>query len=208
MIKMNKNLKSIGKEIGKIFLFFVLFYAVVLYLWLQFQTNYNIIIADTMMSFFNWAFDFKTTDLKADGFSFKYFLANTKIIYNKLGQAITFEWTLKFNLALITCNMPMTLSAVMALVVAKSRKKWDYLLILHVVLILIAFHFVTIFIIAMALIAKIVATNTLVNLYFADTTILSFDHTNFVMFLSVYGVRFEPFLMMAYVWILMKKVKT
>ncbi len=207
-MKMNKNLNSIGKEIGKIFLFFVLFYAVVLYLWLQFQTNYNIIIADTMIYFFNWAFDFKTTDVETDGSIFKYFLANTKNIYNELGQAITFEWTLKFNVALITCNMPMTLSAVMALVFAKKQRKLDYLLILHVVLILIAFHLVTIFFSAINLIAKMFAVHTLVQNYFAETSLLSYDYSDLVIFLNDYGVRFEPFLMMVYVWILMKKVKT
>ena len=198
---MNKNSKSITKEILKIFLFFILFYGVILYMWLEVRSHYNLLLSDSMIGLFTWYFDFNILGSEVDGMVFQYFIEDTKTFYTQEGKALIMNMGMKLNPMTISYNIPMTLSAVMAIIVVKGQKKMDYLLLVYVLILLIILHFITIYFLLLTGITTLVLHNSMFMELFQKEHLVWYDEYKYIFqFLKDYAIRFEPFLMMFYVW--------
>ena len=197
---MNKNSESITKEIVKIFLLFILFYWIILYVWLEVQSYYNILLSDSMIGLFTWYFDFNILSSEVDGMVFQYFIEDTKIFYMEEGKSLIMNMGIKLNPMDISYNIPMTLSAVMAIIVVKGQKKIDYLLLIYVSILLILLHFITIYFLLLTGTTKLVLQNSMFMEFFQKEHLVCYDEYQYIFkFLREYAIRFEPFLMMFYV---------
>ena len=199
---MNHNMKSTLKDIGKFFLVFAFSYALLLPFWLKAEGVYNSILVESVINIFNWYFDFKFDSLNHTVSKFDYLLS-TEALY----ENINFQWNLKFRVDLITYNIPMTLSAVIALLALKVKEKKEYFLLLHVIFLLVLLHTVTVYALALGGLVGVANMSELMRTYLQEHTMLLSQYNSVITFLVQYGIRFEPFLMMIYIWIMLEKKK-
>jgi hypothetical protein len=187
---------NIGREIAKIFLLFVLFYALILFVWLHIKTDYNLLVMESVLKLFNGYFGFITTDLQIDDTLYISTLSNSEML-----EKLSVEMHLKINISAISANIPMSLAATLALIVAKGSTKRDYLYILHVFGLLFMLHFTTVYVQSLNVLSKGFISNEVLAFYLQAHTLLTYDFNYLAKFLANYVYRFEPFLMMLYVWL-------
>lgn len=186
---------SVNKEIIKIFVLFVLFYALLLFVWLNIKTDYNLLVMETVLKLFNGYFGFQTLDIQT-GKTFISTLTN-----NEMLSTLNLKMDLKIQVDPISANIPMSLAATLALIVTKSQHKWDYLYVVHVLLLLFMLHFTTVYVQALNVLGRGFISNEGLAFYLQEHTLLTYDFNYLAKFLTAYLYRFEPFLMMLYVWL-------
>ena len=139
---MKANLKSSLSEVAEFFIHFIMFYASFLYIWLTYEVHYNYFMLQNAMSIFMWQFDFELVKINTiDKHSLNFFFSND--YFEKMRVTLA---PFKLSTSVITYNIPMTLSATVALIIVKSRKKLDYLLIVYVFIMLMLLHLLTLYI--------------------------------------------------------------
>lgn len=152
------------------------------------------------MNFFTWYFDFHVDSLDSNGKRFTYLLSDARTLYNQFNEPFHFQYSLSFALDIITYNIPMTLSAVLALIITQAKSKLDYLLLIHVIVLLILLHCITIYFVVLGATIDLAYSKKLLQAYLQEHTLLIHDRGYIKLFLVQYGIRFEPFLMMVYTW--------
>lgn len=199
---MTHNIKDSAYSVGKIFFYFVGFYALILTLWLQVGHFYDSALVHSVMALIDAIFPFNVTLLKSDAPAFDYMLAGKTLI-----DTLPFEFQggLQVNVGNVTVNMPMTLSVVLALLVSRSRKKSDYWILLQVIFLLIALHFITTMVMPLNTLNSASQMDPRMHFYLQDQEYLLYNFDTLLNFLIAYAIRFEPFLMMVFTWFSLQK---
>jgi len=201
-----KQLNKALKEVGEFFIHFIIFYASFLYIWLTYEHLYNHFVLQSGMKLYAWHIDLDIISTKViDKFRIEFMLTNE--YFKSLGAPPTPFIPYASS---ITFNIPMTLAGVVALLIMQGKSLKDYLLILHVLLLLFMVHFLFIYIYAIGNIVKASQVQPILEQYLA-TYPMVFDDASYyesiTIFIRLYMVRFEPFVMMIYVWIFLKNDK-
>lgn len=153
------------------------------------------------MSIFMWQFDFELVKINIiDKHSLNFFFSND--YFEKMRVTLA---PFKLTTSVITYNIPMTLSATVALIIVKSRKKLDYLLIVYVFIILMLLHLLTLYISSVGSFVKASFTQPILADYISGYSIVLDDYKYLGRFLIHYAIRFEPFMMMVFVWYFLQK---
>jgi len=185
------------KQVGKIALTFVLVYPFILFAWLEVQVFYNTFIVQSIMSLVDLYFPFTVTLVEHTEKHFDFLIVDTLTMQ---GQELSYKAKMELDTSNITFNVPMTLSAVLALIIQLRRSVADFWILLQVVVILMGLHFITIGFLPLYDLYQAMQVNDMMKEYLKDYATPLHDYTYIQNFLIAYGVRFEPFLMMVFTW--------
>ena len=201
-----RQLNKALKEVGEFFIHFVLYYASFLYIWLTYEHLYNHFVLESAMGLYAWHIDMDIVATQViDKFKIEFMLSNE--YFRSLGAPPS-PFTPYANS--ITFNIPMTLAGVVALIIMRGKSYKDYLLIVHVLLLLFMVHFIYIYTYAIGNIVKASEVQPILQQYLAQFSLIFKDASYYEMisiFIRLYVVRFEPFIMMVYVWGFLKSSK-
>ena len=198
---MKPKLKSSLSEVAEFFIHFIMFYASFLYIWLNYEGYYNYFMLQNAMSIFMWQFDFELVKITTiDTHSLNFFFTNDYFEKMRVNLA-----PFKLSTTVITYNIPMTLSATVALIIVKSRRKLDYLLIVYVFIMLMLLHLFTLYISSVGSFVKASFTQSILSDYISRYSMVLDDYKYIGRFLIHYAIRFEPFMMMVFVWYFLQR---
>ncbi len=201
---MTLNQKPLAKEIGKTLIYFAVLYGIILYTWLHIEIYYNSILTQSVMNLFAWNFDFRVLRFDTNGSHFGFDLISNQSFHNEFKELFHYTWGLQHELTHVTYNIPMSLSATLAIIMSQSKNKKDYIIIVHILLLLISLHFLILFLESVTIATHIARTNPIMAEILSHNSFLLNDYRYFVKFLVKYGLIFEPYLMMIYVWVMLK----
>jgi hypothetical protein len=193
-------------ELKRLFLVFVLFvalYVPILLGWLKVDRVYESFVTDSVMHVIGNEFDLSIKERhvrKEKGSdSYTYALLSNPFTYkNQTGQLLS-DFTI--SPATITANIPMSLAASLAILVLFKRKKADFWLFGQVIVLLFLLHLGSIYSVAKTTMYGVYTHIEMMGIYWSGHSFWLSDYAFISDFLSKYASRFEPFLMMIYIFV-------
>ncbi|MFA6136689.1 MAG: hypothetical protein WC667_01250 [Sulfurimonas sp.] len=192
-----------SREILKTFLYFVVVYALTIYAWMHFKIVYEVVLVKSVMEFFAFTFDQTINKINYVNGMFSVYMNSNMLFLDAMKKPLTLTWTMGHNLNHIIYNFPMSLAATMALILGRYNTKRDLLLIFHVMALVILLHATILFFESVVIAADDMKSNPMVQTALEQYTLMHIDYKYILFFLVKYGLQFEPFLMLIYVWTLL-----
>ena len=196
------NTKLPTRKLLKLFGFFLLFYAIALPLWLGLKAPYQNIVDTVSFKAAGWLYDIRlvNTQVQPDGTT----VMTATNRYASIGldgkdKKVVFDAMLDIDA--ITFNVPMTLALILAIVtVMGTTRKEKFDAVFNGMALLVALHFLTMFIISLSIIISTTDQSEDLAFYLQHKWMPKELLINLGSLLSSYAARFEPFLISVFVW--------
>ncbi|MDO8455194.1 MAG: hypothetical protein Q7S59_11535 [Sulfurimonas sp.] len=192
-----------SREILKTFLYFVFIYALTIYAWMHFKIIYEVILVKSVMEFFAFMFEQTLHKINYVNGVFSVYMNSNMPFLDAVKKPLTLTWTMGHNLNPIIYNFPMSLAATMALIFGRYNTKRDFLLIFHVMVLVVLLHATILFFESVVIAADNMKSNPMMHVALEQYMLMHIDYKYILFFLVKYGLQFEPFIMLIYVWTLL-----
>lgn len=190
------------RKLLKLFGFFLLFYAAALPLWLGLKAPYQNIVNIVSFKAAGWVYDIRLTQTQVQPDGTTIMTATNRYATVSLdGKDNRVVFDALLDIDAVTFNVPMTLALILSIVtVLGAGRKERFDAVFNGMALLIALHFLTMFVISLSIILATAEQSTALAFYLQHKWMPRELLVNLGSLLSSYAARFEPFLIAVFVW--------
>ena len=194
-------------RVVKIFLYFLIFLIPSVFLWININQHYNRFISLSAFSITARYYDLTIESIEEKEGYIIFKIKNALPMQDLYGKGRDFEMEISLDMEAVTFNIPMTVSILLAILLASNlgwKKRWE--IFYTGLLLLFLLHMASMLLYSLCAIKEIAQNSGPYVAYYINRH-LTAPHILCVLkdFLINYAARFEPFLIALYAWVEIKK---